>query len=64
MDKIHTHVIGLLLALQGRVEDSRNDERGLGTLEMVVIGLGLFLAAGAAILVFTGAIDTRLEKIK
>lgn len=40
------------------------DEAGLGTLEMVVIGLGLLTFAIAAIAVFQGAIDSRLDKIK
>ena len=40
------------------------DEAGIGTLEMVVIGLGLLLLATAAIAVFKGAVDSRLQNIK
>lgn len=40
------------------------DEAGLGTLEMVVIGLGLLVIATAAVAVITGAVNTRLNSIK
>ena len=39
-------------------------DAGLSTLEITVIGLGLFLIAGIAVVVLTGATQSRLDKIK
>lgn len=39
-------------------------EEGLTTLEITIIGLGLFLIAGIAVVVLTGATQGRLDKIK
>lgn len=68
MNRIYTLIvatmIGMQLWMQQAHDQARKDERGLGTLEMVALGLGLFLAATAAILVFTRAIDLRLKDIK
>lgn len=64
MIKIYALATVALLGLQLRMRESRKDEQGVGTLEYVIIGLGLFLAATAAILVFRGAIDARLDQIR
>ena len=42
----------------------QDPEAGLTTLEITVIALGLFLIAGVAVAVLTGAVQTRLDKIK
>lgn len=47
-----------------RLEEAKRDERGVSTLEMVVLGLGMFLAATAAIAVITLAITNRTDLIK
>ncbi len=39
-------------------------EAGLTTLEITIIGLGLFLIAGIAVVVLTNATQSRLDKIK
>ena len=39
-------------------------EAGLTTLEITIIGLGLFLIAGIAVVVLTSATQSRLDKIK
>ena len=39
-------------------------EAGLSTLEITIIALGLFLIAGVAVMVLTGATQGRLDKIK
>ena len=39
-------------------------EAGLSTLEITVIALGLFLIAGIAVAVLTGATQGRLDRIK
>ena len=41
-----------------------NREAGLSTLEITIIALGLFLIAGVAVMVLTGATQGRLDKIK
>lgn len=64
MLRIYVLVAAAAFMLKEQIMSKPRDERGLGTLEMVVIGLGLLLFATAAIAVFKGAIDTRLEKIK
>ncbi len=55
------HVLGVRDAINRRI-DTRSDE-GLGTLEMVIIALGLFTLAGLAIGVLTGAVQSRLDQI-
>ncbi len=42
----------------------RDREAGLGTLEITIIALGLFLIAGIAVVVLSGATQSRLDKIK
>lgn len=42
---------------------AHRDDTGLGTLELVVITLGLFLIAAIAVGVITGAIQSRLAQI-
>jgi hypothetical protein len=50
--------------LRSRADEARADERGITTLEMVVIGLGLFLLAGGVVLVITNAVESRTDQIK
>lgn len=64
MTKIYAVLVAFVIASQVKMKEARRDERGLGTLEMVVLGLGLFLAATALILVITAAITTRSDQIK
>ena len=48
-----------------RCRQLRDDrEAGLSTLEITIIALGLFLIAGIAVVVLTGATQGRLDKIK
>lgn len=54
----------LLGATTDRMRRLRRDESGASTLEMVVIGLGLFLAATAVIAIITRAIMSRAEQIQ
>ena len=49
--------------LRERYELGRSD-RGSVTLEQVLIGLGLFLAAGLVVAGLTAAINSRLNQIK
>lgn len=58
------YIVSLQLILRERVDAAQRDERGLSTLEIVVIGLGLLTFATAAVAVFWTAIDTRLKNIK
>lgn len=39
-------------------------EAGLSTLEITIIALGLFLIAGIAVVVLTGATQSRLDQIQ
>jgi hypothetical protein len=41
----------------------RTDDRGVSTLEMVIIGLGLFLVATAVVAIITNAIMSRANQI-
>jgi hypothetical protein len=43
---------------------THDSDAGISTLEIVVIGLGLFLIAGVAVGVFTTAVNSRLTNIK
>jgi len=58
-DRAHT---GLATRRAQMLEEDR--EAGLGTLEITIIALGLFLIAGIAVAVLTGATQGRLDKIK
>lgn len=58
---IAAHILGVRDAITNRL-DTRSEE-GLGTLEMVIIALGLFTLAGLAIGVLTGAVQSRLDQI-
>lgn len=42
----------------------RTDDRGMGTLELVIIGLGLFLVATAVVAIITNAIMSRANQIQ
>ncbi len=44
-------------------EDADDPQAGLTTLEVVIIALGLFLLAAAAVTVITAAVNGRLSKI-
>lgn len=43
---------------------TRDSEAGLSTLEITIIALGLFLIAGIAVAVLTGATNSRLDQIE
>lgn len=72
------HLITLQLVLQAltetsrttgdralrRVRKARDSEAGLSTLEITIIALGLFLIAGIAVAVLTGATNSRLDQIE
>lgn len=72
------HLITLLLVLQTltdttrttgakalrRTRQDRDPEAGLSTLEITIIALGLFLIAGIAVAVITGATNSRLDQIE
>ena len=53
---------GLAARRQHLLQQER--EAGLSTLEITIIALGLFLIAGVAVMVLTGATQGRLDKIK
>lgn len=53
---------GLVTRHRRMLEGDR--EAGLTTLEITIIGLGLFLIAGIAVVVLTNATQSRLDKIK
>lgn len=55
------HILGARDAVARRL-DARS-ETGLGTLEIVIIALGLFTIAGAAVAVISGAVESRLSGI-
>lgn len=56
-----THA-GLTTRRQQMLADG--SEAGLSTLEITIIALGLFLIAGIAVAVLTGATQSRLNRIK
>ena len=47
-----------------RIADARRHDEGLTTLEIVVWGVGLFVAAGAAVAIVTGVISEKTAQIK
>lgn len=47
-----------------RARQGRDPEAGLSTLEITIIALGLFLIAGIAVAVLTGATNSRLDQIE
>ncbi len=49
--------------LKARADRLRKDEAGLGTLETVIIALGLFLLASAAVAVIGNAVTSRTDQI-
>ena len=66
---LHIALLSLLSSAtdsaHNRLEQQRSQDRdaGLTTLELAVLGLGLFLIAGIAVAVFTAAIQGRLNRI-
>lgn len=61
MIKLYALVAAAVAVFATRLEKRRED--GLGTLELVVLGLGLLLFATAAVAVFKAAIDSRTAQI-
>ena len=53
---------GLATRRQQRLDT--DPEAGLSTLEITIIALGLFLIAGIAVAVLTGATQSRLDRIQ
>lgn len=43
---------------------NRADDRGLGTLELVIVTLGLVTVAGVLVAAISGAVNARTSKIK
>ena len=58
---IAAHLLGVRDSVTHRL-NTRSDS-GLGTLEVVIIALGLFTLAGLAVAVLTGAVQSRLDQI-
>lgn len=48
---------------QRRLKDAASDDSGISTLEVIVIALGLFLLAGAAVAVIANAVNSRTAQI-
>jgi hypothetical protein len=46
-----------------RQQRTQHREAGLSTLEITILALGLFLIAGIAVAVLTGAVNSRLDRI-
>ena len=46
-----------------RLKDATSDDSGISTLEVIVIALGLFLLAGAAVAVIANAVNSRTSQI-
>jgi ABC-type antimicrobial peptide transport system permease subunit len=71
---LHLCLHSALLALPGRARTGlasrrrrlleHDREAGLSTLEITIIALGLFLIAGIAVAVLTGATQNRLDQIQ
>jgi hypothetical protein len=53
MNQLYVMVTAHLLGLTDRVKERMRDDTGLGTLEIVVISVGLFVIATAAIAYLT-----------
>ena len=47
-----------------RLRHEQDRQAGLSTLEITIIALGLFLIAGIAVVVLSGATQSRMDKIK
>jgi len=52
------------LATRRQQRPAADPEAGLSTLEITIIALGLFLIAGVAVVVLTGATQSRLDRIQ
>lgn len=62
---LHTYlyVTALLTGLRSRISDTSSSDDGFTLLGWVVIALGAFLAAGAAVIVIGNAITSRTSAI-
>ncbi|MDP3893632.1 hypothetical protein [Nocardioides sp.] len=63
MIRIYVIITALVVTMTARLRQRKQDERGIGTLEYVVIGLGLFLLAGALVGVIVAAVNSRMSQI-
>lgn len=63
LDRTAAAFIATLLTFKDRALGVRDDEDGFSTLEWVVIGLGVFVAATLAVGVIAAAINGRLSQI-
>jgi hypothetical protein len=61
--EIYARAVALLMGVQERSRAAMSQERGFTTLEWVIIALGLFLVAGAAVGIIVGAINNRVAQI-
>lgn len=64
MLRIYVLLAAFMFMTKERAAEAKKDERGVTTLELVVIGLGLLLLATAAVAVIKLAVDSRLDSIK
>jgi hypothetical protein len=63
---MHTTLLLLLAQIdvaKRRLKDAASDDSGVSTLEVIVIALGLFLLAGAAVAVIANAVNSRTAQI-
>lgn len=63
IDASLTMVVAYLTALRSSASRALSQDRGLGTLEVIVLALGLFTAAGLAVAVIANAISNRTSQI-
>lgn len=62
---VTSFLTGLPVRAQSRLQRTRGSaDAGLTTLELVVLGLGLFLLASAAVVAITAAVNSRISQIK
>jgi hypothetical protein len=63
MIELYARAVALLCGIQDRSRGATSQDRGFTTLEWVIIALGLFLVAGAAVAIIVGAINNRVAQI-
>lgn len=63
MIELYARAVALLCGVQDRGREATAQDRGFTTLEWVIIALGLFLVAGAAVGIIVGAINNRVAQI-
>lgn len=61
--ELFARTVALLTGLRDRAFGDGRQDGGFTTLEWVIIALGLFLVAGAAVAIIVGAINSRMAQI-